>query len=294
MYLLGLDLESTNVDPYFNGGISPERDRILEYCFCIWNISTKAPVMVDQNMVMEESMPCIPYQEPYIVHPWDDLMENGTWEKMSILVSKDTGSFVKESISDIVSYYKNELGGKYIVAHGGNNFDLPMIAGFMKRCGMDLGLLKDLTWIDTQFDINYPAHFRYRNLPYLCGMLGIINKNWHRAYTDIIATFELLTKFHIQDIINNADTPMVRCIALVDYEHKEIARKAGFYWERDEKIWYRVLRKSTYELMAPIWNEPVYTPKVKGKNRKKIRDGFDTTVDSSWEVSIEEEMEDGC
>lgn len=135
-----------------------------------------------------------------------------------------------------------------IVAHNGNQFDKPILNHFFKRYGFgEMSGAWENNWIDTQSDVDYPSTMRSRSLIYLAACHGFVNPFAHRAVTDVLTMLQVLSKYDVHTVIDNADSPRVKVLAQVSYEGRQKAKDAGFYWDGDNKQWFREMRKNQLE-----------------------------------------------
>lgn len=141
----------------------------------------------------------------------------------------------------------------YIVAQNGLMFDRPLLAQELYSLGLAERTPKQL-WLDTTCDVNYPANCRNSNLTYLAGFHLILNCFPHRAVTDVLTMLAVLDKYDIHEVIKNASEPTFLVRALTNFEQKDLAKKAGFYWEPKDKLWLKNMRKSKYEQAKGGWN----------------------------------------
>jgi DNA polymerase III subunit epsilon len=154
----------------------------------------------------------------------------------------------------------------YIVAQNGLMFDRPLLKQELATIGLEDANPKQL-WLDTTCDVPYPKNCRNTNLTYLAGFHLLLNCFPHRAVTDVLTMFSVMMKYDLNEIIKNASEPTVTVRALTNFEQKDLAKKASFYWEPKEKLWLKNLRKSKYEELAPTW--PFQSVVVK----EEIREG---------------------
>jgi DNA polymerase-3 subunit epsilon len=133
---------------------------------------------------------------------------------------------------------------EYIVAQNGLMFDRPLLALELKQLNADAP--KKL-WLDTTCDVPYPKNCRNMNLTYLAGFHLILNCFPHRAVTDVLTMMAVLSKYDINTVIRNASQPTLLVRALVTYDQRDLAKKAGFYWEPKDKFWLKSIRKPEFE-----------------------------------------------
>ena len=128
----------------------------------------------------------------------------------------------------------------YLVAHNGLSYDRLLFTFNAKRWGTH-----DLSkpWIDTMTDIPYPTRIKSRNLVTLCAEHGFLNPLAHRAMSDCISLWKLFTQYDPVQIVEIASTPMLTVRADVPFQKKDLAKKAGYGWDAERKIWIKPLRE---------------------------------------------------
>jgi DNA polymerase-3 subunit epsilon len=132
---------------------------------------------------------------------------------------------------------------EYIVAQNGLLFDKPLLKLECAATGL---IPPTQMWLDTTCDIDYPANCRQKNLAYLAAFHLILNCFPHRAVTDVLTMMTIFQKYELAQIIKNAASPTLLVRALVTFGDKEKAKKAGFYWEGQEKFWLKNVRKDQF------------------------------------------------
>lgn len=138
----------------------------------------------------------------------------------------------------------------YVVAQNGLMFERPLLALELKALGYSA---PRKLWLDTTCDVPYPKNCRNTNLTYLAGFHLILNCFPHRAVTDVLTMFSVLMKYDVLQVIKNASEPTVLVRALCNFDQKDLAKKASFYWEPKEKLWLKNLRKSQYDELKSTW-----------------------------------------
>ena len=138
---------------------------------------------------------------------------------------------------------------EYIVAQNGLMFDNPLLKIELVNCGYETMFPKQM-WLDTTCDVDYPPNCRQKNLAYLAAFHLILNCFPHRAVTDVLTMMTILQKYDISQVVKNAASPTLLVRAVVSFQDKEKAKKAGFYWEGQEKFWLKNVRKADYEAWA--------------------------------------------
>ncbi|MCB0348730.1 MAG: hypothetical protein KDD37_07835, partial [Bdellovibrionales bacterium] len=128
----------------------------------------------------------------------------------------------------------------YVVAHNGNEFDKK----FMEETwNLAPETRFDLDWIDTLTDLSYPASITSRKLNHLAADHGFLNPFAHRAIFDVLTMLEILSKYEIKDVVAMAASPTCRIYAKVTFEQKDLAKKEGFRWDAQAKVWFKDIKE---------------------------------------------------
>ena len=217
MIVLGLDFETTWTDP-----VNTAEARIIEIGAVLWDTDTNKPLDMMNVLINEEH-----HRDPKLV-----TLTGITQDMLS-----DHGVLLFQGLEQL-----SEMAGKaeYVVAHNGNDFDKPILDHELERVGHKPWVR---TWIDTRIDIPYPDHIKTRKLVYLAAELGFANPFAHRALFDVLTMLKVMSMFDIKDIIELAKQPTVTCIARVSYADKQLAKDRGYYWDGDNKRWFKKMKK---------------------------------------------------
>ena len=129
------------------------------------------------------------------------------------------------------------LQSDVIVAHRAE-FD----RGFVPR---ELAELRP--WICSKFDVEFgEEHGVGPGLVHLALSLGLGVASAHRAMTDVDTMARIFTRARemghsLPDMITRAQRPKARFQALVSYDDRELAKRAGFEWDPEKKTWERTM-----------------------------------------------------
>lgn len=218
MRLLGIDLEST--------GLDPRGDAIIEVGAVLFQWETKTPLMM--------------YGE--FVDPLRDIPEEIT------RITGITNSLVQEfgiGEADALARIAGMIGqADCVVAHFGNLFDRPFLEGAYAR---HLKLIPEKVWIDSATDCPYPEEIKTRNLQHLAAEHGFLNPFRHRAVFDVLTMMRVVSCYPIETVISRAMEPTLFVRADVTFDEKEKAKDRGYRWCAPQKIWWRQWKQSDYE-----------------------------------------------
>ncbi|MDE0119178.1 MAG: 3'-5' exonuclease [Bdellovibrionales bacterium] len=213
MYLLGIDLETT--------GIDPSSSDIIEIGYMIWDTNLSCPVKCGSYLIKINDI--LPEEIKNLTGIRDNyLNEFGIELKQAIVL-----------LSDLARKCD------FLVGHNAVEFDRKYLSKACKEYSIEF---PQKYWIDTMIDIPYPNSIKTRKLDYLAVEHNISVVVAHRAVFDIRTTMQILSKYDIHKIIERAKTGFIKLIAKVSYEDRAKASTQGFKWDSKNKIWFKVLR----------------------------------------------------
>lgn len=244
--LLGLDFETGGA---FDA--PPSENFITEIGAVLWDTDLNAPVKILSKLI-----------RTHVEIPEEVTEYTKISKKMLDLYGENEDKAVRELMTLM-------LQADAIVAHNGNRFDKPLFENTLKRM-YDRGLLleveysaflaryKDILWVDTMEDVDYPNDCKARSLTYLAGYHLLLNCFPHRSLTDVLTMFSILMKYDLNTVLGNAMEPKVVVRALVSFNDKDLAKKEKFGWEnagdkKYDKCWVKIMRQSEYEKVFTKW-----------------------------------------
>ena len=127
------------------------------------------------------------------------IIPSGFLDKEAIKVHGYTEEFLKdngENLTEVMKSFASFCKGKIIVGHNSNSFDLPIIT----RICQDLK-------IEFNFENNYDtltlaklllSEVKNYKLQTICENLGVVNQRAHDAFSDVVATAEILKNFIVK------------------------------------------------------------------------------------------------
>jgi len=225
MLLLGLDFETT--------GLRVEEDRVIEIGAVLWDTSRNKPVQFYSELV------CVPEQV-------SDEITGITGIEQSDLEAYGIAS--RDAFHGL-SVFSDRA--EAIVAHNGNNFDKPFCAAELRR--NDLSQI-DKHWIDTSVDVPYPPRMKTRSLVHLAAEHGFVNPFPHRALSDVLTMFKVMSFYDAEAILKISKEPNVQVIAIVKEPWKDAApegkketdkaKARGFRFDGSKKCWQKTVKLS--------------------------------------------------
>ena len=212
MKLLVLDTETT--------GLNPHVHKTIEIACCLYSTTTKTILRTYQTLIYSPTNECEHINR--ISVPALAEMKDFTFNPL-ILKALSAAS-------------------DYIIAHNAQ-FDKK----FVEVLAGDLGT----QWVCSKSDIQYPNQKDSKRLGYLCYDHNIPFFNAHSALSDVHALIELLKCVpNLEDQINGLKNSKAYRIN-TPYDKKNIAKSAGFIWDRD-KGWIKRMTTQEVEKMQQL------------------------------------------
>lgn len=235
MLLLGLDLESGD-----SFSVAPADQFITEIGLVLWDTDYRQPVEFFNRLIYDPEKKVDPKAAEY----------TGISENLLKTHGVTPGPYLVAEILKLCNK------ADYYVAHNGLAFDKQLLTSSLRSWGKDL---PDKPWIDTMIDVPYPTHCRSRNLTYLAGYHQILNCFAHRAVTDVLTMMAILDKYDLDPIYESANSPLVLVSAMVGYNDRQLAKDAGFSWERAgteyrPKAWVKLMKQYQYDNVRDSWS----------------------------------------
>lgn len=213
MYVLGLDVETT--------GLSPDNDKIIELGAVVWDTKQNKPVAMINHLISIGEQPLRDKTTELTGITGSDLVDFGIDENQAL-----------EALLRLASKCD------YLVAHNGNKFDKPFIDNALAKYGLTL----NKPWIDSLYDVPY-ADITSRKLTNLAKQHNVSSQNAHRALFDVLMMLEVCANFNWQEIIDIQKSPSLTLIADVNKENRQLAKDAGFYFDRQELKWKKRMKR---------------------------------------------------
>lgn len=135
---------------------------------------------------------------------------------------------------------------KYIIAHNGLGFDIPMAKKYLGN-----EIFKDKIIVDTLIDLpeSFYSEVASKKLKYLAVERGILLNESHRAFKDIAILHCLLCSFqdNLKEIYEKASKKIYLCSINVSFNDKDKAKEIGCRWNSSEKRWEREFSEEDYK-----------------------------------------------
>lgn len=222
MLICGYDLETT--------GLSVENDRIIEVGAVLWDVEKAAPVRMVSELVYPDQLGTI---SPEIT-------------KLTGITEADCishGQGLRTIIGRTDDLFHD---AEAIVAHNGHRFDFPFWRHVLAQRQLS-PFPKAAVLVDTTIDVPYPDTIQTRNLVHLAAEHGFCNPFKHRAVFDVLTMLHVLSRYPIEEVLKLAKEPLVRLVAQVAYEDRDLAKVRGYHWDAEKKEWFKHFKYSQAE-----------------------------------------------
>lgn len=242
MRILGLDFETT--------GLDPKVDRGIELGCALWDVELKRPIatvgvyLCDEGVKARMADPNVARMmiEKLGIKP-EDVVEFGVPPKAQF-----------EWTESFSAKHKIE----YLVAHNAP-YDRNILFAELDRHGIEAPTLRSLPWIDTQRDIPWKEEPDSKKLKYVASDHGFVNPFSHRAVFDVLTMLRVLSLYDIKAVITQGSTPDIVIRAVVPHPKndggvgKDKAKAVGFRWQEiDGKsfpmMWVKKIKEDQLEV----------------------------------------------
>lgn len=238
MKILSLDLETTFLNP-----INTSQIRIKEIGAVLYDWNLKRPLKMISEFIYEEDHPPSPQELVDLTGITDDMCKEYG-------ISLSSGLHL---LSTLMSR------ADFVLAHNGNSFDKPVLEAEYGRCGY---MMPQLHWIDSKTDVPYPSHVKTRKLVHLCAEMGFVNPFAHRALFDALSTLNVVKNFDMEEVIAISKEPTVRLVAEVSFAEKDKAKVLGYYWDGENKQWFKEVKERYVATEKNLATFNVYTREI--------------------------------
>jgi DNA polymerase-3 subunit epsilon len=221
MLLLGLDFETTGLDPV--------EDYVTEVGAVLWDTERKAPVLIDSYFVKHDG-----------IELTDEIVS------ITGIIQSDLDNYGIESYDAFYRLNDHIHRSEAVVAHNGEEFDRKFHKEWCKKVCGDYPS-QNIPWIDTQNDIDYPEEIASRKLTYLAAEHGFLNPFAHRAVFDVLTMMRILQEYNVEEVLESAKQPTILVQALVSFDEKELAKERRFRWDGPNRRWVRSYKKHKFE-----------------------------------------------
>lgn len=214
---MAFDLETT--------GLDTQNDEIIELGFALYDTAYEAPIVmrsffvVPKAPISQETTDITGITQNH-VDCFGVPLDEAVFEMLNIMDIHDTS---------------------FLVGHNCIDFDYPMLKSNCSRAGL---VLPQIDLVDTRIDLPFPRPPKNLSLIYLAAEKGFVNPFPHRALFDAMTCAKLLSYYDVEKVLASSQSPLVEIRADVRYEQRDLAKKAGYNWDPERKIWAKRIRQN--------------------------------------------------
>lgn len=253
MLVLGIDFETTWAEP-----VDPRVMRMIEMGWVLWDTEKNIPVIMGSELVNNAP------------NPWDQRITDLTGITPSLI--EDMGVAEPDALErlDLAA-----LNAEYLVGHNTNEFDKIVLEQSCLRhdpSGEKFRYLH-LPWIDSKTDVPFPEKIekKGRSLEMLCMSHKFLNPFAHRALTDVLSMFQVMSHYPWDDIIAASKIPMVTVIADPKWmqppwkdsgKSNGLVKARGYRFDPETKYWFKKIKQHLVEnekkdagFPVGVWNK---------------------------------------
>lgn len=227
MRLFLFDLETT--------GLDIKHDRILEHGYILWDTEHKKPLGMSSAFWFDESYPT----------EWPAAQAVNGITRSHI----EEAGFSPKHILNWLESFLEKHSVDYLVAHNGASFDVPFMKEEINRSGMLCPRFCSTPLIDTRHDLPFLVTPRSRHLGHLAYDHRVFHdpNDKHSALFDCQLMLGILKNYDIDEIVAHSRSPNTIVQAIVDREHKDLAKFNGYRWDATTYLWKRSIKVSELE-----------------------------------------------
>lgn len=216
MRILGLDFETT--------GLDPQKDFITEVGLVLYDTDAKQPVRISGFLV-----------KPPVAIPAE-------LERLTGITNGMADSFGVKPPPALQAITAMAAQAEIFCAHNAE-FDRGFLMAEAARQQNDTNPIWAKPWIDTRTDLPPAAYAlgKSASLKYLACDHGFTYPA-HRAVNDVLAMFEILGRYDLEETLKRARTPNVNVRAVVSFDNRGQAKERGYYWKPELKLWIKPLK----------------------------------------------------
>lgn len=229
MKILSLDFETTWTTP-----VNPRQCRILEIGAVLYDWHSRKPLKMMSEFIHEEDHPASPPELVELTGITDDMR-------------REHGTSLRKGLTELEILMSQ---CDYVIAHNGNEFDKIVLESELERISW-VQKAPLTPWIDSKTDVPYPSSVKSHKLVHLCTEVGeFINPFPHRAVFDALAVLKLVRRYDLDEILALQAQPTVKVIASVSYERRNLPKERGYYWDGENKQWWKSMKEKQALLEA--------------------------------------------
>lgn len=218
--LLGLDLETT--------GLDPATSDIIEVGAVLWDTDTQQPIQMTSWLIETEGL--IPDEITSLTGITNGLIDIEALPELEAAINLLEEMVVKAD---------------YLVAHNAE-FEKSFLKSFPEYISK-YPELSNTKWIDTRTDLPYKGSKGKGSLSEIAMNHGIFNPMPHRALPDTLAMMQVLAQYDFSEVEIYANAPTRNLVIRFPYdatgEKNKVVKSLGYYWNPDGKYWHKPVKE---------------------------------------------------
>lgn len=221
-------------------GLDPTEHEVIEIAIQILDTSSNTVVRGFSAVVCPVRLPDGCEDNPALLNPVSDINHI---DPLALLSELSVDADLTEAVRLLEQV-------DAILAHNAP-FDRAFIDATFQARGLEPPAA---SWVCTNADITYPNQAASRKLTHLASDHGLSTVGAHRALADVMMLTELLRRVdNLEEQVREALLP--REVYILDpsrsYEFKDSAKKIGFQWIPENKVWQKALtEEKAQQLLA--------------------------------------------
>lgn len=232
MLILGIDFETT--------GLDTQKDDVIEMGAVLYDTERKAPIKIISELI------AINRDIPASITDLTGIRQDDI-EKFGVSFNHAVSSLVPLIIECDYFLAHNKDFDKAFLDR--KMLEIEQSRGETFRIERDyLPHYKDKVWLDTMIDIQYPKGIGTHKLTYLAAEHCFVNPFSHRAVFDVLTAIKIAEHYSWDKIVERAKVPNVRVIAKVSYDDRQLAKDAGYHWDKAAQVWFKTMKACDLEL----------------------------------------------
>jgi DNA polymerase III subunit epsilon len=210
-------------------GLSPQTDRVIELAVMLFDTRHASPIQSFACLIKHDSNPAESINRiPVSLLQEHGLSPGSVWRRFVWLAEE----------------------AECLIAHRAD-FDREFVArsiGDVQAAdpGICDGWSPEKPWVCSKTDLQWIGGRRGEHLAHLALSLGLGVASAHRAATDVDTIARCLTRaaemgMDLEAEIRRGMRLKRRFVALVSYDSRDVAKRAGFLWDDQKREWWRMM-----------------------------------------------------
>ena len=225
MLVLGLDIETD--------GLDTASARMIELGAVLWDTERSMPLRLLSLLVRPVG--------------WDGeifLPEN--IRELTGIEPKDIATYGRQTGYALEALGVMAANAVWVMGHNGLAFDRPILLAECNRAGITFANILPQPWMDSSMDLPFPKGIIPAKLSFLAAQAphSFLNPFSHRAIFDTLTMLKMASSYDWSEIAAHASSPVVKLVAKVPFNQKELPKAAKFYWDGTQRHWFKFVRQA--------------------------------------------------